>query len=89
MKLNLRRGIQDNDRQISIISASVNLLLALVSDIIDSTKLESGVFSLVSKEFSIQNFIKEVEEIFHIQAEGRKNKLHFDLNLESHSDFIV
>ena len=49
--------IQINKRPLQIISASVELMLSLVEDILDLAKLGSGNFKLVMTEFSLKELL--------------------------------
>lgn len=68
------------DRPLHIVSSSVDLLLSLVDDILDSAKMERGAFRLNESEFQLTPLMDEVRGIFEIQALGKG--LEFDVSYE-------
>ena len=47
------------------------ILLALVEDILDLSKLEAGTFSTVMSDFLVSELVQEVFDIFHIQCKQK------------------
>lgn len=44
--------------------SSVNLLLSLINDIIDYQNFESDTFEILAEKFSLNNFLKEINDTF-------------------------
>ena len=55
------------------------LLLALIEDILDLSKMEAGTFSIHNTEFSIPQLMDQISDIFGIQCQQKKIKLIFDI----------
>jgi len=55
------------------------LLLALIEDILDLSKMEAGTFSIHNTEFSIPQLMDLISDIFGIQCQQKKIKLIFDI----------
>ena len=49
---------------------STELMLSLVHDIIDQSKLDNGDLDLVNSKFSLFSFLEEIKSIFEIQAKA-------------------
>jgi len=56
------------------------LLLALIEDILDLSKMEAGTFRIHNTEFSIPQLVDQIDDIFDIQCQQKKIKL--ILNIE-------
>ena len=56
---------------LKIALSSCNILGALVEDILDHAKIESGVFEIQDSIFTFQKLFDEVKEIFILQAQGK------------------
>ena len=56
------------------------LLLALIDDILDLSKMEAGTFTIHNDDFYIQNLIDEVSDIFSNQCEQKK--ITFDTKID-------
>ncbi len=57
------------------IGTSSQNLLAIINDVLDMNKIESGKTSLNYEDFCIQDLIHELDVLFRPQAEERKQKL--------------
>ncbi len=65
---------------------STELMLSLISDIIDNAHLEqSQNFELSLQHFSINELLEEVYELFDTQANGKNLKFTIDFVSDSHS----
>lgn len=67
------------------------LLLSLIEDILDLSKMEAGTFNMNLTEFNLRDLIMEVLDIFEFQCEHKKLKLILDaedalLDTQIHSD---
>jgi two-component system, sensor histidine kinase and response regulator len=56
-------------------SSSSILLLALIEDILDLSKMEAGTFSLTNTQFMIPELLNNVCELFQFQCEQKKLEL--------------
>ena len=55
------------------------LLLALIEDILDLSKMEAGTFSIHNTEFSIPQLMDQISDIFGIQCQSKKLKFIIDI----------
>lgn len=70
------------------IRASAEHLLSLVNDVLDITKLESGVVNLTKESFSVREVMNSCSSIMKIQASERKLDFHIDCRKVNH-EFII
>lgn len=56
-------------------SNSSILLLSLIEDILDLSKMEGGTFKTNMEDFRVQDMLNEVYDIFYYQCELKKIKL--------------
>ena len=56
------------------------LLMALIEDILDLSKMEAGTFSMLMSDFKVDQLITEVADVFEIQCEHKK--LAFDIDVD-------
>jgi two-component system sensor histidine kinase/response regulator len=76
---------------VKIGSTSSILLMALIEDILDLSKLEAGTFSINKSSFNLVELMNEVYDIFDIQCKQKNLKLLLDIderlvNMETCSD---
>lgn len=62
-------------KQLTMVKNSANHLLALINDVIDLSKIESGKIELLIKEFDLSAVIKEVEESLEVTASNKGLRL--------------
>ena len=55
------------------------LLLALIEDILDLSKMEAGTFRIHNTEFNIPQLVDQINDIFGIQCQHKKIKLILDI----------
>ena len=65
---------------IDIILVNVELLLSLIDDILDNSKIERNMLNLTLGDFSVKSLFKEIKEIFEIQANGKGLILTFKIH---------
>jgi signal transduction histidine kinase len=58
------------------------LLLALIDDILDLSKMEAGTFTIHNDDFSIGVLLDEVEDIFNTQCEQKGIRFNIDIGDE-------
>ncbi len=76
----------------SIVKRSSATLLKLIDDILEISKLETGEFIMSPKEFSINELLIEIKEIyqFELDRDNEKNKINLKINIsEDIEDFII
>ena len=56
------------------------LLMALIEDILDLSKMEAGTFSMLMSDFKVDQLITEVANVFEIQCEHKKLTLDVDVD---------
>ena len=74
---NLTREQQENIR---IINRSGEHLLALINQILDLAKIETGRITLNPTDFKLSSLLNEVEEMFQLQAREQQLQLIFDFS---------
>lgn len=57
---------KENQRYIDIILINVELLLSLIDDILDNSKIEWNMLNLSIQEFWLKNLFEEIKSIFEI-----------------------
>lgn len=62
------------------IATSSDNLLAIIDDILDFSKMESGKFALENTDFSLQNVIDNVEPLFASKAHDKRIELQFRID---------
>lgn len=74
-----KSGISDHQKgMMEAIQLSSDMLLASVNDVLDMSKLESGLFQLQSEEFNPYNVIRSVIDNMQLNASGKKLDLQFN-----------
>lgn len=72
------------DRQavsnIEVIKQSANSLLMLINDILDMSKMESGLLELENTEFNLNDLIEQILSMFNLQAANKGIKLYLSLD---------
>ncbi|CAI2386732.1 unnamed protein product [Moneuplotes crassus] len=68
-----------DNRFVQIASSSCNILAMLVEDILDNAKIESGVFQINEEVFTITQCINEIQEVFTLQAAGKRLELRINI----------
>ena len=56
------------------------LLMALIEDILDLSKMEAGTFSMIMSDFKVDQLVTEVTDVFEIQCEHKKLALDVDVD---------
>jgi len=67
---------------------SSKALLNILNDILDYSKVEAGKIELESNPFSLKKVIQTVCDLFHYQAEEKKLKLIYRINVDVPNDLI-
>jgi len=76
---------EEQEKQLSIVLKSSNLLLDLINDIIDITKIETGKIDLKIEEFELGELIKTLTKSFELKIQKKGLKLSFALE----DNFII
>lgn len=75
--------IETEDENIKKLSAQIGssgkVLLSLINDILDLSKIESGKMNIVPTKYSLPRMIKDIEDIMVSEAEGRELEFISDL----------
>jgi PAS domain S-box-containing protein len=75
-KILLRNGITEKQKhQLSAIKTSSDILLVLVSDILDLAKIEAGKMTLETTELKVSDLVISVLSIFEVRIEEKELKL--------------
>lgn len=65
-------SVPDNVREnLSKIRASSRYLLSLISDILDMSRIESGMMTVASEPFSLEQILDELESMMTAEAKRR------------------
>jgi len=59
--------VEGSERFVSMSKNSSTILLSLIEDILDLSKIEAGTFSTVITKFSIVDVLKEIHQVFEFQ----------------------
>ena len=73
---------------LSAINYSADLLLSLVSDVLDISKIEAGEMRLTEQTFSLKDLINSTLQTFRLRLQGKQVKLIFDFDDEIENDVI-
>jgi signal transduction histidine kinase len=76
----LREKINEIEKFIKMGIGASNQLQGLIEDILDLSKMESGIFQINHTDFVIKPLIKEIVEIFEYQWEMKKLKLKWNVD---------
>ncbi len=71
-----------NDQQsdfVNIIRRSANSLLALINDILDHSKIESGKIELVENNFDLKFLVKDIVENFKYSCSEKNNEIRIEI----------
>lgn len=66
---------------VEVINTNGQHLLALINDIIDLSKVESGLMTMNTSEFSINDLVEEVANLFRSHSKAVSGRIEFRLNL--------
>lgn len=80
-----------NKKQVEYLSAinySADLLLNLVSDVLDISKIEAGEMKLSEQTFSLKDLINSTLQTFRLRLQGKDIKLVLDFDDEIENDVI-
>ncbi len=79
---------EEQSKQLTMVKNSAKHLLALVNDIIDSSKIEAGKAELLIEEFDLSNVLQEVKDSFRVavEEEGLRMSLEAPERLPIQSD---
>lgn len=80
-----------NKKQVEYLSAinySADLLLNLVSDVLDISKIEAGEMKLSEQTFSLKDLINSTLQTFRLRLQGKEVKLVLDFDEEIENDVI-
>lgn len=76
---------EEQQQYVQMFQAAGNTLLALIDDILDLSKIESGHLSLESTPFDLGQLIEDTAQIFAIRAHGKG----LELNTQVHPELIT
>ncbi|NUN65021.1 PAS domain S-box protein [Pseudanabaena biceps] len=68
----------DNKEDLAIVNRSGKHLLALINDVLDLSKIESGQMKLNLSDFELENLLTSIEELFQVQAQSKGLQLIID-----------
>ncbi len=80
--LNDKTLTEEQQQQIGIASKSADTLLRLLDDILDLSKVESGMLDLEEIDFSPREVGEEVAALFQTQADGKNLPVHYHADPE-------
>lgn len=71
----------ERENYISIVQENNDLLLQLISDILDLSKIETGTFEFVQGDVDVNQLCSEINRSFGIKAKGGNVEIRFEKNL--------
>lgn len=71
----------ERENYISIVQENNDLLLQLISDILDLSKIETGTFEFVQGDVDVNQLCSEINRSFGIKAKGGTVEIRFEKNL--------
>ncbi|MFZ5940060.1 MAG: ATP-binding protein [Bacteroidota bacterium] len=77
----------NHKKMIKSILSSGNILLSLINDILDMSKIEAGKIEINRQPFGIRSIIGEIEQLFSEKA--RKKHLNFQLSVDDDVPFTM
>lgn len=81
-------GVPDNVRSnLGKIRTSSHYLLCLISDILDMSRIESGMMSISDEVFSLSKVVDEIKNI--MAADARQRNLEFTVEAEIREDTLI
>lgn len=63
--------------KVEIINQSGNHLLGLINDVLDLSKIEAGKVELIKEEFILNDFLREIYNMFKLRCDRKNLELHF------------
>ena len=72
---------------LEIIDSSANLLLRIINDVLDMSKIESGTMSLVQEPFDFKEESQRLAEVSHVMMAAKNQIFEFHTNVQ-HRSFI-
>ncbi|MFC2137234.1 two-component regulator propeller domain-containing protein [Bacteroidota bacterium] len=87
--------VSEDDKETfkNIIEGNNNILLSLINDIIDFSKIESGHLDIVFKEVLLKNIFNELQKIYELEIKKHiqdvKKNIEFKLNIADEAKEIV
>ena len=87
-KLVVDKNCEKIQKFIKMSKNSSILLLALIEDILDLSKMEAGIFSINNTLFLVSDLIEEIHDIFIIQCQQKKILLKFDIPQDLENEHI-
>jgi len=70
---------EEQKKQLSIVFKSANLLLALINDIIDISKIETGKIDLMIQEFDYKDLIESLITTFQLKTQEKGIKISLEI----------
>ncbi|WP_298115622.1 PAS domain-containing protein [Flavobacterium sp.] len=75
-------------KYLNLIKNSGNLLLLLINDILDLTKMETGIFNFESLQFNLATTINEISELLAVEAKAKNIEFNTFIDTNIKSDYI-
>ena len=70
---------EEQTKQLTLVKNSAYHLLALINDVIDVSKIETGKVELVIEEFNLTDLMQEVKDSFKVAADEKDLKLSLEM----------
>lgn len=70
----------DADEQLATLKDSANGLLEIINDLLDLSKIEARSLELELRPFDLDRMLRNLDNLFRPQAEGKDVTLHFDID---------
>ena len=75
---------EEQENYLSVLKRSADILLGLVSDVLDFNKIQKGEMAVDRQELNVPNLLNDLQHSFDWQLTGKPVELHLDLDQRIH-----
>lgn len=74
---------------VGLIKTSGEILLTLINDILDISKIDSGKYDLQLKNVSIRNIVRELEQLFNLKIKEKNINFIIDIDESNYKSILI